>query len=139
MILLLGTIILILALTISYKDYAKVQEELILDFDIKVAEEGAGFNLDEDKLHFGSVCKGCYAKRKIFLNNSHRFDEKVRILVSSQQPIHKWISVKFGDEFILPSGETKEVFIYAQPSKEAEKGTYSGKIIIQTFKAKPWD
>ena len=54
--------------------YYKPIEMHALDFDINVTSGPAGFNLNEDLLHFGSISPGGSTWRKITINNSNKLN-----------------------------------------------------------------
>ena len=59
--------------------YYKPIEMHVLNFDINVTSGPAGFNLDEDLLHFGSISPGGSTSREITINNSDDFKKRVDV------------------------------------------------------------
>lgn len=108
-----------------YNHFIIVQEKEY-DLDLIVADM-AGFNLDNDKIHFGTLPAGNNAERKLNVQNNYNYDVKVN--VKTYGNLSEWIYVN-ENNFWLESKENKEVVLKAYVPKGTEQGTYEGKLEI---------
>tara|TARA_Y100000310_G_scaffold290105_1_gene317017 strand:+ start:654 stop:1067 length:414 start_codon:yes stop_codon:yes gene_type:complete len=83
----------------------------------------AGFNLDEDAIHFGTITQGVKSTRAIDIYTDR--DAEVRVYVTGLG--HLAIS---DDVFFLGANEKKSIDIVLQVPPELKEGHYSGKIRI---------
>jgi len=111
--------------SISY-NYFFVLEVNEIDFQVNV-ENRLGFNVDTDKLYFGTTYPGGVGKREVFIEN---YDyPKVRVNIKVYGDINEWVSVD-ANHFVLEQGESKSVIFYVNVPKDAEYQNYEGKIKI---------
>lgn len=89
----------------------------------------AGFNLDTDGVHFGTVSKGVSINR--FLTVSTNEDARVDIYFKGI----KYLGVD-NSTFLLKKGEEKQVQIYLKIPRNVEEGYYSGKMVVVYRKPK---
>ena len=133
------TMILLGAITYVIVDYTVPKEILTKEFDFQLVKSGIGFNLDPDKMHFGSICPKCSAHRNIFFNNTYGFKVRVEYSIASDKPISKWFYIEPGRHILANPNENRPAKIFIYPRQEGEMGNYSGFIIAKVYKSLPWD
>lgn len=98
-----------------------------LDYDFSVKEGTVGFNVDNDKLYFGSISKEGASKRDIIIENPY---SKSRVNIKSYGDFSDFIFIS-ENNFIIKKGETKELEVILDLlNSNIEYGHYKGKIII---------
>lgn len=113
----------IVFLVYNYFIIVEVQE---YDIDLIVGNM-AGFNLDTDKIHFGTLPPGNNAERKFEVQNIDY--NRIKVNVKSYGEFKDWIYVN-KNNFYLGKGETEEVKVVAYVPENAEIKTYEGKLKI---------
>ncbi|HLD15285.1 MAG TPA: hypothetical protein VJB94_01770 [Candidatus Nanoarchaeia archaeon] len=94
----------------------------ILYFDVVVGDH-VGFNLDADKIHFGTIPAGNSADRDIFVTSDK--DARIEIFVDDVDFVHPSIN-----NFLISPGEKKKVTMTASVPSDAKQGLYEGQIKI---------
>ena len=115
------------------------QETFVLKFDLVVVEKGVGFNLDEDKLHFGSITPGGGGYRHFRINNTNSYTQRVNLETVSSQNITSWFTVEPSAQYYLASGSSKQFTSRLYVPKNTSFGNYSGFIIVKIHRAWPWN
>ncbi len=136
------TIILILvtaSIVLQVLHHILPQETFALEFDLVVVEKGVGFNLDEDKLHFGSITSGGGGYRHFRINNTNFYTQRINLKIVSMQNITPWFTVEPSAQYYLASGSSKQFTTWLSIPKTAPLGNYSGFILVKTYRAWPWD
>ena len=106
----------------------------IIDADIYLTEKTVGFNLDKDRLHFGSVPRGQVSSyRHITVTNSA--DYGLDVILAGRGDLGKWVHFELPDgtstnSFYLGAGEEMDLRVYAYPPSDAQRGKYEGQLII---------
>lgn len=108
-------------------------------FDFNVTNEGPGFNLDPDKVHFGSVPPSSSAGRKLIYSNPGEKPLKVRYLIASDRPISSWFYFFPAHKYTIEPKKNVLFKISLTPPPEAELGFYEGLIIAETYRSWPWE
>ncbi len=127
----LGKLILLLlvaaAISVGMTSYfyalCVVQEVLVVEAHAEVGDY-VGFNLDTDKLYFGTVFPGGTSERAIFV--SHYKKEPAFVTVSVKGPMADWIEAN-PNKFLIYNG-TREVMFRVTPPKDAEFGNHTSTI-----------
>jgi hypothetical protein len=121
--------------------YYQPEEVFVTEFDFFVtAEKNGGFNLDRDKMHFGKVCVGCVAKRGIDLFNKNNYTEKYLIkIASANETTLGFFSIYPDSSHILRPGEKKTFELYVSIPPGEEPGKHEGEVIIERYRALPWE
>ncbi|MBT3297471.1 hypothetical protein HN385_00950 [archaeon] len=137
-------IILISIGFVSYyvTDHFTVKDEFTIEFDFNLVDKGMGFNLDPDKMHFGTfTALGASSMRTIRLYNNDTFKEKVQFFVSVENHtgVSHWLDIDPPTGTLLDINETKEFTLIMDPPANAQTGHYQGVIYIKITKAWPWD
>ncbi|MBI2573767.1 hypothetical protein HYV86_07925 [Candidatus Woesearchaeota archaeon] len=114
------------------------QDIFTLPFDFVVKEHGVGFNLDEDKFHFGDIPLGGGGYRHFRINNTHDYTQKIDLQVVSARNITTWFSVEPSSSFFLGSDQSKQFTVHLSISQNETLGNYSGFFLVKTYKAWPW-
>ncbi len=97
-----------------------------------IAGENMGFDLGPGNLNFGLIVPGYSASRQITITNTQTHPTLTKIKSSGE--ISKYIIVS-DNNFILDSGESKNITFSCYPEKGLELREYPGKIIMTTYKA----
>tara|TARA_Y100000310_G_C20487478_1_gene717538 strand:- start:89 stop:505 length:417 start_codon:yes stop_codon:yes gene_type:complete len=92
------------------------------DVDYTVGDY-AGFNLDEDAIHFGTIMQGIKTKRSMDIYTDR--DVEVRIYIAGIE----YITIS-EDVFFLKANEKKSIDLVLQVPLELKEGYYSGKIRV---------
>ena len=111
------------AIAIFYSFYV-IKEVKTIDMHVKV-EDYVGFNLDTDKLYFGTVMPGGSAKRSISIFHNYTYPVKVKIFI--QGYISNWVKAD-KTEFTVQPNEKLDVPFNVYVPKETPYGNYTGKI-----------
>lgn len=119
-------VIAIAALAILLFALSRISDIEVINFDVKVGDY-VGFNLDKDKLHFGTVTPSGYAFRDVYVTSS----EKVKVVA-------KTFGVGFMDYdknyFILEPGKKELVRITARVPQNTRFGIYNGFVLLLFLK-----
>lgn len=98
----------------------------VIEMDLNVADY-AGFNVDTDKLFFGSTTPGSTSRREIVVENI--WEDELFVTLIATGELRGWSS--FSDnKFVIKPGETKGVNITVSVPKNAEVRKYTGKTVI---------
>ena len=112
----------------------------IIEFDAKVVDGAPGFNLDKDKMHFGSVCIQCPSTRQIVIRNDQSFSERIDLDISStSSEMLDWITMVPASGHVLDSGKQEIFQITFSPSYIAERRLYEGNLIVNRYKPFFWE
>ena len=133
--------ILTLALFII-NDHKKPKEINLIEFDFGITNEKLiGINADRDKLHFGTICNGCYGHRVFTIVNQEKYYQKLIFLVASKDPVvPTWFSFEPDSRKIIKPGEKISVNIFVEPNFLVNKEEfYEGNIFVEIYKAWPWE
>ena len=121
-------------------DYMEPKETIITEFDFTPVESGIGFNLDPDKMHFSTVCKGCSAKRWIIINNTYPHRSRVEFYVGIIGGNNVDVIIDPPTGFILsPHTSQKFTVILKVPKNYSSSDLHEGVFVTKIFKAYPWD
>ncbi|MDP3917424.1 MAG: hypothetical protein Q8Q42_04025 [Nanoarchaeota archaeon] len=120
-------IILLMIISIVTLVYIKKNVVGYVEYDVDYnIGSVAGFNLDSDAIHFGTVQYGVSAQRDIKINTDR--DAVIRIYLYNLEDI--WVDK---NNFLLLSNETETVELNLEVKENAEEGHYSGKLRILYF------
>jgi hypothetical protein len=138
----------VLILSVCAYCYFNVPKEVIvmkLYFQVDDDPNRIGFNLEADKMHFGTLCPGCTASRKFSLANNGDYPEKVKFYftLSPESCLNCEVNLSKKEPllFVVPSSGTIlpaysmqefEAKIYPQGLSE---GNYSGEVVIKLYPA----
>ncbi len=136
-IILAGIFSLILLLGIFSYGFYSILEVEIFEMDAYIVEDEIGFNLDEDKLHFGNIpVYGSGSFRELTIENV--YDEDVKVFLSDSGNIDDFVyfEVDGGSfeecEFVLSVNETKNFKVVFKNENTNAGDYYSGKLRIVT-------
>lgn len=122
-------LILVLLIVISAVTFFYINKKVIgyaeYDVDYDVGKT-AGFNLDADAIHFGTVYFGVSNSRNIVISTDR--DAIIRMYLSGLDNI--WIDK---NNFFLSANETETVKLTLEVPEGVEEGHYSGKLRILYF------
>jgi len=118
----------ILFINFYFKPVSAQEKEIYVEV---VAEKKVGFNLETDKLYFGSLPAGGSATRNITISNS---GSKKRFIVSVEGPIKDWISAD-KSAFVLRDGENASIQITLTVPERTTPGNYTSKIKVYAYYA----
>ncbi|MBU4501667.1 MAG: hypothetical protein KKA79_03685 [Nanoarchaeota archaeon] len=125
----LATILIIISVTllvVSLTGIMVIQGIKTLDIQLTVANK-IGFNIDTDKIYFGSIPPGNSGQKRVILENMGYKKSVVRLKVRGQ--LKEWITVS-DNNFILKKGESKLIEIKAVIPEDAELKDYEDKLVI---------
>ena len=111
---------------VSYMMFANVGWKDTIEMQLQISDYG-GFNVDTDKLYFGTVTAGGGSRRNITIENI--FDRDLRVILSARGELAKYTSFS-NNRFDLPKGETISVEVKITTPKTIADGNYTGKTII---------
>ncbi|MFH1590366.1 MAG: hypothetical protein ABIC95_00410 [archaeon] len=118
--------VLLLAVAITAMVYVNYVVIGIHSVDVEVEiEDSVAFKLDPDKMYFGSMMAGGYAKRGIDL--SPGIDSRMKVSVKPKGEIARWLTTD-KDGFWMESNETVTVTLH--PPDGTPLGTYTGQILF---------
>ncbi len=110
---------------------SNLTEVKTISFDFRVVEPSqVGFNLDKDKMHFGSVGRGSSAKRMVDIFNNHTFVQEGEFLILSNQSLGSWFKINPNSTFILNPGVQQTFEIYLVVPNNATFDWYEGAIQV---------
>jgi hypothetical protein len=121
--LLFAATIMSMGITFYFYTHYIIQEILTVEAHVEV-NDYVGFNLDTDKLYFGTVFPGGASERAIYV--SYYKKEPAYVTVSVTGPIADWIEPK-PDRFLIYN-ETREVMFRITPPKDAVLGNHTSTI-----------
>ncbi len=98
-----------------------------IPFDVQISKELAGFNLDKDKLHFGTLFFGVSSERTMSV--SYNYSKRVNVQIAVLGNISNWIHVSPSTFFLFPN-ETKSVVLSLSVPDKTPQGTYEGNISL---------
>lgn len=122
-----------------YGYYHFPAEVLTQDFDFEVSGDAKriGFNVDPDKLHFGTLCSGCSASRKLNLINNASYDKKIEFYFSSKEYLpERTIRVAPFSGTIIPKSSEQQFEVKIFPTS-LFVGNYTGTLIIKLYRVFP--
>lgn len=119
-------ILMTISIGVLIYNYFIIVQTQEYDIDLIVGNM-AGFNLDKDKVHFGTLPPGNNAERKFDVQNLEYNLIKVNVKTSGE--FGKWIYVD-KNNFYLSKGESEEIKVIAYVPENAEINTYEGKLKI---------
>ena len=90
-----------------------------------------GFNIDTDKLYFGTLKAGGTASRDFSVENFGC--GKCLIVIKSSGPISKWLSLS-ENKFKMVKGEKKAIYVDVVIPGGTPEGTYNGTVKIYFWK-----
>ncbi len=123
-------------------DHIETKEEFTIDFDFNIVKEGMGFNLDRDKMHFGSFSdSGASSVRTISLQNNNSFKEKVQFYVNIENHtgVSHWLNIDPPTGTLIDVNEKVDFKLEMDVPVGTPTGLYNGVIYIKITKAWPWD
>ncbi len=124
MLLTIATIIIAILLSAIFYSYYIIAEVKELYTRVKV-ENIIGFDVNRSALIFGIVPRGAKGQRSVSLHN--RKDEPLMVHIEVNGNISDWIYASEND-FTMEANEKKEINFSVIPSKDAEFGTYDGRV-----------
>ncbi len=98
-----GLLILLIGFLII-KSFLLPVEVLQLRADAHIKQGTIGFNLETDRLHFGTVMPGARAERAVTITNNHPYP--VRVVITAEP--NDWLSAS-SNPLIIPAGESRSV------------------------------
>ncbi|MBN1156298.1 hypothetical protein JXA85_01660 [Candidatus Woesearchaeota archaeon] len=124
LLLLLFTVALVAAgLTSFIYVHRVVQDALTVDAHVEIGDY-VGFNLDTDKLYFGTVFPGGSAERAIQI--SHHLKEPSLVTIRIDGPIATWIEPEYYSFFLY--NQTKDIMFRIYPPRDAAFGNHTSTI-----------
>ena len=103
-----------------------------IEMDVNVKKEFA-FNLDADKLHFGSIPEGAEGFRSFILRNKRNYPLKVDIIKKGE--IAGWIELS-ENSFVMDPLENKTIKASIYPPQGAGGGLRNGTLKLVFKKSK---
>lgn len=125
-------ILLLLAIAVAFTISGlnrKLVYHHVIEWDAKVADY-VGFNLDEDKLHFGAVNSGGRASRSVDINISG----EGYLLITNED--NQWVFSTKENPYYVDGGSI-ELFLVANPSNKIEPGLYESTLHVYVLKEEP--
>lgn len=116
----------IITLIISLTSLVVIQEVKTLDIQLKVADH-MGFNVDADKLYFGTVPQGNTGSRDILIENKEYKKSVVRLKIRGE--LKGWVTAS-ENNFILKKEESKLIKMKVTVPEDAELKDYESKLLI---------
>ncbi len=130
--LIVGGITLALILALVYMLYKSPIEVIDYDMHIEVGDN-VGFNLDTDKIYFGTVYPGGGAERNITLTNIHDITLTTQITLSGD--LKEWV-VLSDNNFLLDPSKSKDITVYVTTPENTTYGNYTGKMKVRLLRSK---
>ena len=97
------------------------------EYDVNIKDGTAGINVDNDKLHFGTISSIGVSKRPLRIEYA---PSKSKVIIKAYGDLSKYISTT-ENNFIIDEGQIKEIeFIMDLAGSNAENGKYNGKIVL---------
>jgi hypothetical protein len=121
--LLFAVLLISASLTLFIYSHFIIKDVLFVEAHVEVGDY-VGFNLDTDKLYFGTVFPGGKAERGIIIQHYKTGPSIVTIRVEGDAS--RWITPKY-PAFVL-FNETKEVVFTVHPPSDAAYGNYTATI-----------
>lgn len=118
--------IFVISLVISLTFLAVIQEVRTLDIRLAVANR-LGFNIDTDKIYFGTIPPENSGQRRVIIENREYRKSVIRLKVYGE--LKDWVTVS-DNNFALKKGESKTVALKVAIPKDAELKDYKSKLII---------
>lgn len=123
-------LLLVVILSVPFLTLLMIVEVTEIPTTVTVGSE-LGFNVDTDKLYFGTLVRGGSAERSLDIAN---FDcKKCFVVVSKEGEIAKWITLS-DNKFIMRNGEGKSIIVDLNVPNNADEGVYTGNIKIVFWK-----
>ena len=135
-VLVLAMWIVLIVVSVAYLvfDYVVPLQVIIMPYDFVLTDK-MGFNLDGDRLHFGSVCPICDVKRSVYVTNNHEIPVALQLHIFSSDGSDTSLNVT--SKNVITSGSNATITIILVPT-DLPTGTYEGTIQLQFRKALPW-
>jgi len=110
-------------------NYISIFKTVELEMHLQV-NNYTGFNIDTDKIYFGTIPPNGSGKRNISIENSENFPLKALILTGGE--LAHWVSTT-ENNFIVKPGQTKEITLVVKVPENAKYGNYTGivKVILK--------
>jgi len=124
--LIIVTIIAIPVLLLTLTSFILIKEVKTLDMQLKV-DNNIGFNIDTDKIYFGTIPPGNTGARRVNIENMEYKKVISRIKLTGE--LKDWVTVSHNN-FRLEKGESQEVTVDISIPEDAEKKDYEGRFII---------
>lgn len=90
-----------------------------------------GFNVDTDKLYFGTIVPGGFAERSLDLDSIEC--KKCLAVISKKGELAKWLSLS-ANRFIIKKGERKSIDVKLNVPTETNEGVYNGTLRVVFWK-----
>jgi hypothetical protein len=120
-------IVLFLIIVIVFFVFNLVNNFLILEkkeiYTTVIVSDHVGFDLNTSALTFGMVQFGGSARRRIVLTND--FDREIKVVVKARGDISDYLVVSEND-FVLGSGEERQVYFFVEVPSGIDSGEYDG-------------
>ena len=100
-------------------------EEIL--FDINVSNNITGFNLDKDKMHFGTLPSGLSSERSIDV--VHNFSKTLQVHIVILGNMSSWIMIS-SSAFLLQPNEIKPILLSLTVPNQTDLGVHEGKIVV---------
>lgn len=114
------------ALTFTFLSLTTFKDVQIIEFDVNV-QDRHGFNLDKDKLHFGTLPPGGSGQRAITIN--HAYEYPLTMVFDVPVDYLSWFSFDVDSLMVLP-GESKNITITVHVPDDTPYGLYEGQIKV---------
>ena len=105
----------------------------ILEYDAYVADN-AGFNLDPDKIHFGSLIQGSKGSRDFSISNDFNYDIRVSFDLVSKDSLDNIYVV--GESHVI-SRNNQADFALVFDTRDLNFGFYQGQVIVKYYRVFP--
>ncbi len=110
----------------SIKDYSGINATLNIG-------DYVGFNLDRDKIHFGTIRNTGYSERGISLTpQSDGF-----VHVTAEGSLGDWLYLGRENTFPVSAGENVSMVLYASPDRGVSHGFYEAEVHIYLLEEPP--
>ena len=104
----------------------------VREIDTTVAVGGElGFNVDTDKLYFGTLLPGGHAERSLDIDSLAC--KKCLVVINKNGELADWLDLS-ADKFVIKQWERKSVNVVLSVPEDASEGTYNGTLKIIFWK-----
>lgn len=127
-ILLLAAVLFALAIAFIIFNTFVITESYTLDMHLTIGNT-TGVNVETDAIYFGTIKPGNSVTKIITIENS---EQKHRVVIKTSDEFRNWLH--YEPILIMEPGEKKEISLTAAIPKDAEYGTYQGKLKVKFYR-----
>ena len=123
-------------------DYTLPKKVMTLEYNLTAAPpKEMGFSVDVDKIHFGKVCQNCISTRNFGIINPYEYKVRIEFLVGSHQGAEtiNWFRFDPPTNTLIEARGNRIIGASVKVPKNASTGRYDGIVIVNMYRAKPWD